>query len=172
MRCGDRAKVGPRFGLDEAETETVAWLVEHHLLMSNTAQSRDLSDPATIKAFADVVQTMERLKLLLVLTIADIKAVGPGVWTGWKGQLLRNLYHETEIVLGGGAVDIARSERVRLAQEELRAELPEWTERAIRVLCLAPSSGLLAEDRRHAADQAGAFRQRGGKSRSDRHDHV
>ncbi|MDG2571056.1 HD domain-containing protein, partial [Vibrio parahaemolyticus] len=77
-------KLGPRFGLTEAETETVAWLVEHHLLMSNTAQSRDLSDPATIKSFAEVVQTMERLKLLLVLTIADIKAVGPGTWTGWK----------------------------------------------------------------------------------------
>ncbi|KAB0267523.1 [protein-PII] uridylyltransferase [Microvirga brassicacearum] len=120
-------KVGPRFGLTDAETETVAWLVEHHLLMSNTAQSRDLSDPATIRAFADVVQTMERLKLLLLLTIADIKAVGPGVWTGWKGQLLRNLYHETEIVLGGGAADIARSERVRLAQEELRSELSDWT---------------------------------------------
>ena len=99
-----RRKLGPRFGLTEAETETVAWLVEHHLLMSNTAQSRDLSDPATIKSFAEVVQTMERLKLLLVLTIADIKAVGPGVWTGWKGQLLRNLYQETEVVLGGGAV--------------------------------------------------------------------
>ncbi|WP_210497381.1 [protein-PII] uridylyltransferase [Microvirga antarctica] len=120
-------KLGPRFGLSEAETETVAWLVEHHLLMSNTAQSRDLSDPATIKAFAAVVQTMERLKLLLVLTIVDIKAVGPGVWTGWKGQLLRNLYHETEILLGGGTADIARSERVRLAQEELRQELPSWT---------------------------------------------
>lgn len=121
-------KLGPRFGLTKAETNTVAWLVEHHLLMSNTAQSRDLSDPATIKSFAEVVQTMERLKLLLVLTVADIRAVGPGVWTGWKGQLLRNLYHETEVVLGGGATDMARSERVRLAQEQLRAELPDWTE--------------------------------------------
>lgn len=119
-------KLGPRFGLSDAETETVAWLIEYHLLMSNTAQSRDLSDPATIKSFADVVQTMERLKLLLVLTIADIKAVGPGVWTGWKGQLLRTLYYETEVLLGGGAADVARSERVRLAQEELRAKLPDW----------------------------------------------
>jgi len=119
-------KLGPRFGLSEAETGTVAWLIEHHLLMSNTAQSRDLSDPATIKSFAEVVQTMERLKLLLVLTVADIRAVGPGVWTGWKGQLLRNLYHETEVVLGGGATDMGRSERVRLAQERLRAELPDW----------------------------------------------
>ncbi|MBM6578590.1 [protein-PII] uridylyltransferase [Microvirga sp. BT689] len=119
-------KLGPRFGLTDAETDTVSWLVEHHLLMSNTAQSRDLSDPATIKSFAEVVQTMERLKLLLVLTIADIKAVGPGTWTGWKGQLLRNLYQETEVFLGGGAVDLARSERVRMVQEQLRAELPDW----------------------------------------------
>ncbi|MDQ4137105.1 MAG: [protein-PII] uridylyltransferase, partial [Pseudomonadota bacterium] len=121
-------KLGPRFGLTDAETDTVAWLIQHHLLMSNTAQSRDLSDPATIKSFAEVVQTMERLKLLLVLTVADIRAVGPGTWTGWKGQLLRNLYQETEVILGGGAVDLARSERVRLAQEQLRAELPDWSE--------------------------------------------
>ena len=119
-------KLGPRFGLTPVETETVAWLVEHHLLMSTTAQSRDLSDPETIKAFAAVVQTMERLKLLLVLTIADIKAVGPGVWTGWKGELLRTLYYETEMALGGGAVEVARSERVRRAQESLRHELADW----------------------------------------------
>ncbi|WP_112664377.1 [protein-PII] uridylyltransferase [Microvirga flavescens] len=121
-------KLGPRFGLDAAEIDTVAWLIEHHLLMSNTAQSRDLSDPATIKNFAGVVQTMERLKLLLVLTIADIKAVGPGVWTGWKGQLLRTLYQETETALGGGVVDLARSERIRIAQEKLRTELPNWSQ--------------------------------------------
>lgn len=121
-------KLGPRFGLTDAETDTVAWLVEHHLLMSNTAQSRDLSDPATIRTFADTVQTMERLKLLLVLTIADIRAVGPGVWTGWKGQLLRTLYYETEVILGGGAADLARSERVRIAQEQLRAKLTDWSQ--------------------------------------------
>ncbi|HEV2557162.1 MAG TPA: [protein-PII] uridylyltransferase [Microvirga sp.] len=119
-------KLGPRLGLEPAETDTVAWLVEHHLLMSTTAQSRDLSDPATIKNFATVVQTMERLKLLLVLTVADIKAVGPGVWTGWKGELLRTLYYETEVELGGGSADVARSDRVRFAQERLRAKLTDW----------------------------------------------
>jgi [protein-PII] uridylyltransferase len=122
-------KVGPRLGLDQAETETVAWLVEHHLLMSTVAQSRDLSDPATIRSFADVVQTMERLKLLLVLTIADIKAVGPGVWTGWKGELLRTLYAETEVALGGGSVEVARSERVRARQQRLRDALADWPQR-------------------------------------------
>jgi [protein-PII] uridylyltransferase len=120
-------RLGPRFGLDHAETDTAAWLVRHHLLMSTTAQSRDLSDPTTIRTFADVVQTMERLRLLLVLTIADIKAVGPGVWTGWKGELLRMLYYETEMVLGGGAADVTRSDRINRAQERLRAALPDWS---------------------------------------------
>ena len=94
--------------------------------MSTTAQSRDLSDAKTIESFARVVQTMERLKLLLILTIADIKAVGPGVWTGWKGELLRTLYYETEVVLSGGVSEIARLDRVRRAQAELRETLADW----------------------------------------------
>ncbi len=121
-------KLGPRFGLTRAETDTVSWLVEHHLLMSTIAQSRDLSDPRTIEDFANVVQTMERLKLLLLLTVADISAVGPGVWTGWKGELLRTLYYETELVLGGGDADQARPARIAQAQARLRAQLPDWTD--------------------------------------------
>jgi len=158
-------KLGPRFGLTEAETNTVAWLVEHHLLMSNTAQSRDLSDPATIKSFADVVQTMERLKLLLVLTIADIRAVGPGTWTGWKGQLLRTLYYETEVLLGGGAADVARSDRIRLAQEQLRAALPDWSDKEFEAYCArhTPAYWLKTDEERrvkqahfvHDAEKAG-----------------
>src|SRR5829696_2833485 len=123
-------KLGPRFGLDAAEIDTAAWLVEHHLLMSTTAQSRDLYDAKTIEGFARVVHTVERLKLLLVLTIADIKAVGPGVWTGWKGELLRTLYFETEVVLSGGHSELARMDRVRLAQARLREALPDWAQEA------------------------------------------
>ena len=126
--CGIARKLGPRFGLDPAETDTAAWLVQHHLLMSTVAQHRDLSDPATIRKFADVVQTLERLKLLLVLTIADIKAVGPGVWTGWKGELLRTLYNETKVLLSGGHTELARTDRVRLEQMRLRELLPGWSE--------------------------------------------
>ncbi len=121
-------KLGPRLGLDPAETDTVAWLVEHHLLMSFTAQGRDLSDPKTVEAFGAIVQTMERLKLLLVLTIADIKAVGPGVWTGWKGELLRTLYYETELYLSGGHSERIRPARARTIQAQLRQELRDWSD--------------------------------------------
>lgn len=118
----------PRLGLSPVETETVAWLIEQHLTMSITAQSRDLSDPHTTETFAGVVQTLERLKMLLVLTVCDIRAVGPGVWNGWKGQLLRTLYWETEVVLGGGHSSIDRKSRVAAAQEALRRALPGWSD--------------------------------------------
>jgi [protein-PII] uridylyltransferase len=116
----------PRLGLSPAETETVAWLVEHHLVMSITAQSRDLSDRRTIENFAGVVQSLERLKLLMVLTTADIRAVGPGVWNGWKAQLLRTLYYETEPVLTGGFSEVNRAQRVAVAQAEFKAQLADW----------------------------------------------
>ena len=120
--------VCPRLGLDAADTETVAWLIRHHLLMSETAQMRDLNDFKTILDFTSVVQSPERLKLLLILTVADIRAVGPGVWNGWKGQLLRTLYSETEPVLTGGHAATSRKERVTAAQNEFLAQHPAWTE--------------------------------------------
>jgi [protein-PII] uridylyltransferase len=91
-----------RLGVDRAKVELVAWLVEHHLVMSDFAQKRDVSDPGTVAAFARIVENPERLRLLLVITVADIRAVGPGVWNGWKGQLLRELYNATEAVFRGG----------------------------------------------------------------------
>ena len=91
-----------RLGLDEAETELVVWLVGHHLEMSETAQKRDISDPRTIADFTKLVGSLEHLRLLYVLTIADIIAVGPNVWNNWKGQLLRELYLTTEATLRGG----------------------------------------------------------------------
>ena len=119
----------PRLGLNASQTEAVAWLVEHHLVMSMTAQSRDLQDRKTIMDFAAVVQNLERLKMLLILTVADIKGVGPGVWNGWKGQLLRTLYYETEPVLTGGYSQVSRDKRVAAAQAELEEALPEWSKR-------------------------------------------
>ena len=116
----------PRLGLSPADTDTVAWLVEQHLVMSTVAQSRDLSDRKTIENFAAVVQSLERLKLLTIITTADIRAVGPGVWNGWKAQLLRTLYYETEPVLTGGFSEVNRAQRVAMAQAEFKAEIKDW----------------------------------------------
>ncbi len=119
-------KLCPRFGLNAAETETVSWLVEKHLVMSTVAQSRDINDRKTIESFVAVVQSLERLKMLLILTTADIRAVGPGVWNGWKAQLLRSLYYETEPVLTGGFSEVNRSKRVEMAQAEFRVAMKDW----------------------------------------------
>jgi [protein-PII] uridylyltransferase len=116
----------PRFGFSASETELCAWLVTNHLVLSSVAQSRDLTDRKTIENFAAVVQSAERLKLLTILTTADIKAVGPGVWNGWKSQLVRTLYFETEPVLTGGFSEINRAQRVALAQAEFREAMKDW----------------------------------------------
>jgi [protein-PII] uridylyltransferase len=118
----------PRFGLSPADTELVAWLIEEHLTMSTVAQSRDLSDRRTIENFTGVVQSLEQLKLLTILTTADIRGVGPGVWNGWKAQLLRTLYYETEPALTGGFSEVNRSQRIAVAQAEFREAFKEWPE--------------------------------------------
>ncbi len=121
-------KICPRFGLSNAETDTVAWLIEHHLEMSTIAQSRDLSDRKTIADFAKSVQNLERLKLLLILTVADIRAVGPGVFNGWKGQLLRTLYYQCEPLLSGGHSKMSHRDTVNKAQQDLLGQLDHWDE--------------------------------------------
>jgi [protein-PII] uridylyltransferase len=118
----------PRLGLSAAETDTVAWLVEYHLLMSEVAQARDIQDPETAKAFADIVQSPQRLALLMILTACDIRAVGPGVWTGWKGSLLRALYYATEPLLSGGHSQVTQSDRIETARRMLAAALESWGE--------------------------------------------
>lgn len=121
-------KLCPRFGMSAAETEAVAWLVRHHLLMSATAFKRDLSDFKTVLDFAQAVQSPERLRLLLALTVVDIRAVGPGVWNGWKRQLLGDLYNAAEEVLRLGHKQTGRAERIAAKQEELSQALG-WAER-------------------------------------------
>ncbi|MBL8530897.1 MAG: [protein-PII] uridylyltransferase [Hyphomonadaceae bacterium] len=113
-----------RLGLPPEEVELVAWLVGNHLVMSDVAQKRDIGDPRTVSQFAAVVGNVERLRLLLVLTVADIRAVGPSVWNDWKGQLLRDLYRLTEAALHGGRSD-EQSVREHLAQlaREAKTEL-------------------------------------------------
>jgi [protein-PII] uridylyltransferase len=140
-RGGDHSLLGaevayrlcPRFGLTAAETETVAWLVRWHLLMSATAFKRDLSDFKTILDFCEVVQSPERLRLLLVLTVVDIRAVGPGVWNGWKRQLLSDLFESAEEVLRLGHKQKGRADRIALKQETLQGVLG-WDDVRFRAL--------------------------------------
>ena len=130
-RGGDHSVLGadvarrlcPRLGLTPEETETVAWLVENHLIMSRTAFKRDLSDFKTILDYAAAVASPERLRLLLLLTVADIRAVGPGVWNGWKAQLLRELYEAAEEVLRLGHKQTGRATRIAARQAQLHAAL-------------------------------------------------
>ena len=109
--------------------------MKNHLVMSDTAQRRDVSDPKTVRDFVALVQSPEMLRLLLVLTVADIRAVGPGVWNGWKGQLLRELYYAAEHMMTGGDQAPARGARVAAAKAALAARLadltPEQRERAL-----------------------------------------
>ena len=122
-------KLGPRLGLSDEETEQTAWLVRWHLLMSATAFKRDIDDEKTIEDFVARVQSPERLKLLLVLTVADIRAVGPKTWNGWKAALLRELYHRAVEVMSGGLVGEAIPARVKAAQEAAQKLLPEFDEK-------------------------------------------
>jgi [protein-PII] uridylyltransferase len=121
-------KLGPRLGLADEETETVAWLVLHHLDMSRTAFKRDIDDPQTVQDFVAVVQSPERLKLLLCLTVADIRAVGPKVWNGWKAALLRELYSRAQELMSGTVVADARDVRLAKVQRQVRDLLPEFSD--------------------------------------------
>jgi [protein-PII] uridylyltransferase len=138
-RGGDHSVLGaevanelcPRLGLKPAEAETVAWLVRWHLLMSNTAFKRDLADHKTIMDFCEIVKSPERLRLLLVLTVVDIRAVGPGTWNGWKGQLLRDLYRAAEEVLNAGHAGRAREVRVAQKKDQLAKTLKSWDKKTL-----------------------------------------
>jgi [protein-PII] uridylyltransferase len=124
-------EVGPLLGLTAEETETVSWLVLHHLLLSQTAFKRDIDDPKTILDLADVTQSPERLRLLLVLTVADMRAVSSKVWNGWKATLLRELYGHVAEVLAGGLATTERDVRVARAKEAAASLLPDWPAKEI-----------------------------------------
>ena len=124
-------KVCPRLGLTPEQTDTVAWLVRYHLLMSNTAFKRDLADPKTIHDFVELVQSPERLRLLICLTVADIRAVGPGRWNNWKATLLRDLYYRAAAVMAGGHASEGRDDLAASAIERLRAALSDWPDDAV-----------------------------------------
>ena len=145
-------KLAARLGFTQDEIQTVGWLVRQHLLFNHTATKRDLNDPKTIHDFVENVQSPERLKLLLVLTVVDIRAVSPIAWNAWKGVLLRELYSRAEQCMGTGKVEL-KPHQTNHFQDELRKLLGGWKENEIEhYLSLGNSSFLAsAPPSRHAA---------------------
>jgi [protein-PII] uridylyltransferase len=125
-------RVTPRLGLKKADCETVEWLVRHHLLMSDVAQKRDLSEPRTIRGFANQVKSKERLDLLTVLTVCDIRGVGPDTWNNWKAQLIRDLHRQSAAALEHGLEAVNRDSAEAEAKKALRATLSDWSTKALR----------------------------------------
>ena len=127
-------RICTRLGLSADEVETVEWLIRNHLLMSDVAQKRDISDPRTLRDFAKAVKTRKRLDLLLVLTVCDIRGVGPGTWNNWKAMLLRKLHQETALALENGLEELNRDKRQSESKRALRHLLiaKGWDARAIR----------------------------------------
>ncbi len=124
--------VAPRLGLSKKDCDTVEWLIRNHLLMSDVAQKRDISEPRTVRDFAKMVKTVERLDLLTVLTVCDIRGVGPGTWNNWKAVLIRNLHKATRDALENGLEDLNRDTRETEAKRALRTALSDWGSKAIR----------------------------------------
>ena len=138
-------ELGPRFGLDEHETELVAWLVRHHLLMSATAFKRDLTDPKTIEDFCGQVESIERLRHLMILTAVDIRAVGPGTWNSWKRQLLGELYDAAQERLRLGHMRHGREQRVAAKKDAVRALLAGRAELVDRLAATMGDAYWIAE---------------------------
>ncbi|MEO0502440.1 MAG: ACT domain-containing protein, partial [Pseudomonadota bacterium] len=119
-------KIAPRLGLKQDEVDTAEWLVRYHLLMSDMAQKRDIADPRTVRDFAKAVQTVKRLDLLCVLTVCDIRGVGPTTWNNWKAVLIRALYRQTRRALEDGMEALTREGRGTEAKRALREALTDW----------------------------------------------
>ena len=139
-RGGDHSILGgqvaknlcPKFGLLSDEVETVIWLVENHLLLSTIAFKRDLQDPKTIIDLKNKIQSAELLRLLYLLTVADITAVGPEIWNSWKDNLLKVVYDETLMEINGGGDQKSRTIREEKSRNKLRDSLIQWNEQEFR----------------------------------------
>lgn len=160
-RGGDHSTLGEQIALDFCQqhdvpgqdSKLIAWLVRNHLLMSMTAQRKDISDPEVIHTFAIQVGSIQYLNYLYLLTVADIRATNPSLWNTWKDALLKDLYVATHRALHRGLHNpVARSERIQENQKEASQEL---LKRGIGQNVLNQSWRHLSEDYflRYSADE-------------------
>jgi len=126
-------RIAPRLGLKPDECEIVEWLVRNHLLMSDVAQKRDIADPRTVRDFAKAVKTGTRLDLLTVLTVCDIRGVGPTTWNNWKAVLIRNLYGACVAALDTELEETNAQGGADKAKRALREALPDWDKKQLRI---------------------------------------
>ncbi|PQM61225.1 MAG: [protein-PII] uridylyltransferase [Rhodobacteraceae bacterium] len=124
--------VAPRLGLKPEESEIVVWLVKNHLLMSDVAQKRDIADTRTVRDFANQVTSATKLKLLTILTVCDIRGVGPNAWNNWKAVLLRDLYTQTLAFLNEGSMSSSRPERIKSQKNKVRQACPHLAYKEIK----------------------------------------
>lgn len=122
------AEIARRLHCNDAEVDTIAWLVRHHLLMSEIAFRRDLDETKTIEDFVAIVQSPERLRLLMLITVADIRAVGPTIWNGWKGALLRELFYKALSRMGSGITHSADIDAAKIALSHHLSQQKEWAQ--------------------------------------------
>ncbi len=119
-------KIARRLNLSKESSKRLEFLVRHHLDMAHISQRRDLNDIKLIQDFANTMEMVETLKMLYMLTFADLKAVGPDVWSEWKGHLLQDLYEKTyETLERGNFISGLRSERVRNRKRKVLAALKD-----------------------------------------------
>lgn len=131
-RGGDHSELGAMDALDfcehhhfsERDTKLISWLVEHHLLLSMTAQKRDIDDPEVIHEFAKRIPSLTHLEYLYVLTVCDIAATNPNLWSSWRATLLQQLYIETRRAIRRG-VDrpVDRNDWIWATKQEVKTLL-------------------------------------------------
>ena len=160
-------KVGVRLQVAEHKKQMMMFLVRHHLVMPDIAFRRDLTEQGILTDFARLVSAPESLRMLYVLSVADIKAVGPDVWTDWKGDLLADLYNRTMLILSGRPINHLERERLQLVREHVKANgVPkvetnreQWAEWVDRQLDDLPPFYLMMEDPNQIAHDLENIRQ-------------
>lgn len=134
-------EIGERLQMTVHKRQMVMSLVRHHLVMPDLAFRRDITDPALLHDFARIVGAPELLRMLYVLSVADIRAVGPDVWTDWKGELLADLYNRTMVVLSGRPTRHLEEERLKLVRNHVRnALLPQTNGEVVAPGAPSPAS--------------------------------